>query len=57
MKYYFGDKIRAVRKRKEYTLKYLAEKAGVSDSLISQIERNKVSPAIDTLLSIADVLD
>ena len=57
MKYQFGDKIRAVREKKEYTLKYLAEKAGVSDSLISQIERNKVSPAIETLLNIAEALD
>lgn len=57
MKYQFGDKIRAVREKKEYTLKYLAEKAGVSDSLISQIERNRVSPAIETLLNIAEALD
>lgn len=57
MKYHFGDKIRAVREKKEYTLKYLAEKAGVSDSLISQIERNRVSPAIETLLNIAEALD
>jgi transcriptional regulator with XRE-family HTH domain len=38
-------------------MKEVAEKAGLSESMISQIERNKVSPAIDTLLSIADILD
>lgn len=38
-------------------MKDVAEKAGVSESLISQIERNRISPAIDTLLRIADVLD
>ena len=52
-----GEKIRAVRERKGYTLKTVAQRAGVSESLISQIERNKVSPAIDTLLSIADALE
>lgn len=38
-------------------MKEVAEQAGVSESLISQIERNKVSPAIDTLLNIVDILD
>lgn len=57
MKYGFGDKIRTIRERKSLTLREVAERAGVSESLVSQIERNRVSPAIDTLLSIADVLE
>jgi transcriptional regulator with XRE-family HTH domain len=57
MRYWFGEKIRAIRERKGLTLKEVAERAGVSESLVSQIERNRVSPAIDTLLSLADVLD
>jgi transcriptional regulator with XRE-family HTH domain len=57
MKYKFGKKLRAVRERKGYTLKDVAKRASVSESLISQIERNRVSPSIDTLLLIADVLD
>jgi transcriptional regulator with XRE-family HTH domain len=57
MKYKFGHKLRAVRERKGYTLKDVAARATVSESLISQIERNKVSPSIDTLLLIADILD
>jgi transcriptional regulator with XRE-family HTH domain len=57
MKYRFGDKIRSVRERRSLTLKDVAEGAGVSESLVSQIERNKVAPAIDTLLSLAEVLD
>jgi transcriptional regulator with XRE-family HTH domain len=56
-KYQFGEKIRAVRERRALTLKEVAEKAGVSESLVSQIERNKVSPAIDTLLALADALE
>lgn len=57
MRYKFGHKLRTVRERKGYTLKDVATKAEVSESLVSQIERNKVSPSIDTLLLIADTLD
>lgn len=57
MKYKFGEKLRTIRERKNLTLKDVARKVGVSESLISQIERNKVSPSTDTLLFIADVLD
>jgi len=56
-KYRFGGKIREVRERRSLTLKEVAEKAGVSESLVSQIERDRVSPAIDTLLAIADALE
>ena len=55
--YHFGEKLKMVRERKGYTLKVVAQRAGVSESLVSQIERNRVSPAIDTLLSLAEVLD
>ncbi len=55
--YHFGEKIRAIREKKHLTLKVVAQQAGVSESLVSQIERNRVSPAIDTLLSLANVLD
>ncbi len=55
--YRFGEKLRMVREKKGYTLKTVASRAGVSESLVSQIERNRVSPAIETLLTLADVLD
>ncbi len=35
----------------------MARQVNVSESLLSQIERNKVSPSIDTLMAIADVLE
>lgn len=57
MKYQFGDKLREVRERKQKTLREVAAKAGLSESLISQIERNRISPALDTLLKIIDVLE
>ncbi len=52
----FGEKLRNVRERRQMTLKEVARQAGVSESLISQIERDKVSPSIDTLLNITDIL-
>ena len=52
----FGDRLREVRERRGITLREVATKAGVSESLVSQIERNRVSPSIDTLLTIAEVL-
>lgn len=57
MKYKFGDKLRSVREKKGLTLKDVAERAGVSESLVSQIERNKVSPSTDVLLTVADILE
>ncbi len=56
MKYQFGEKLREVRKRSGMTMKEVADLAGVSESLISQIERNRISPAIDTLLDLAEIL-
>ncbi|MDC7227565.1 MAG: helix-turn-helix domain-containing protein [Spirochaetales bacterium] len=53
----FGNKLRLVRERKNMTLKDVAAEAGVSESLISQIERNRVSPSIDTLIAIANTLN
>jgi transcriptional regulator with XRE-family HTH domain len=52
-----GEKIRRVREQKRLTLKELSQRVGVSESLISQVETGKVSPSIDTLLSLADYLE
>lgn len=52
----FGDRLREIRERRGITLREVAQKAGVSESLISQIERNRVSPSIDTLLTVSEVL-
>ena len=53
----FGKTLRTVRERKALTIREVATRIGVTESLISQIERDKVSPSIDTLLSIAAVLE
>jgi transcriptional regulator with XRE-family HTH domain len=50
-------RLREIRKRKKLTMKELSQRVRVSESLISQIETDKVSPAIDTLLRITDELN
>lgn len=50
-----GDKIRRLRERQNLTQTQLAERIGVSLSLIGQIETGRVKPALDTLRNIANV--
>ncbi|HJO93481.1 MAG TPA: helix-turn-helix domain-containing protein [Victivallales bacterium] len=57
MKYCIGKYLREIRKNQRMTMKEVALKVGVTESLISQIETDKVSPGIDTLLTIAEVLN
>ena len=45
------------RKRLGLSGNSLAEKAGLSQSLISSLESNPWNPTLDTLLRIADVLE
>jgi transcriptional regulator with XRE-family HTH domain len=56
VRYPFGEKLREIRERKGITMKDLALQAGISESMISQIERNKVSPSLDTLFGLIDIL-
>jgi transcriptional regulator with XRE-family HTH domain len=56
LKYPIGNHIRSFREQKNETLKVVALRAGISESLLSQIETNKVSPAIETLFKITDAL-
>ena len=48
-----GQKIRELRKAKGLSLKQVAEGAGVSASLVSQVENNRVDPSLSTLRKIA----
>ena len=53
-----GGKIRALRHEKEMTLPALAEKAGLSKGLISNIENSAdANPSLDTVHKIAEALD
>jgi transcriptional regulator with XRE-family HTH domain len=51
-----GASVRTLRKRRGMTLDDLAATTGVSSSMVSLVERGKVSPSIATLLAIASGL-
>ena len=51
-----GQAMRKARKAKKYTLEKLEKKAGISRQSIGRWERDKVSPNILNVISIADVL-
>lgn len=55
MKIKLGPLLRAIRNSRHLTIKEVASKAGVSSSLLSQIERNRISPSLDTLLELLEV--
>ncbi len=55
MKTKLGPLLRAIRNSRHLTIKEVALKAGVSSSLLSQIERNRISPSLDTLLQLLEV--
>jgi transcriptional regulator with XRE-family HTH domain len=55
MKPRLGALLKAIRTTRHLTIKDVAAKAGVSSSLLSQIERNRISPSLDTLLQILEV--
>ncbi|WDF67455.1 helix-turn-helix domain-containing protein [Sphingobacterium oryzagri] len=50
-------KIKEIRKDKNITLQELADKAGVSKGLISQIENNRTVPSLLVLINIVNALD
>lgn len=52
-----GDKIKKLRKDKNMSIAELAQKSEVSQGLISQIERDIVTPSIVSLWKIAKSLD
>jgi len=53
---HIGKKIHYYRKQKSHTLKSLADEAGVTPSLLSQIEKGSANPSINTLKLISSAL-
>jgi transcriptional regulator with XRE-family HTH domain len=51
-----GTRLRAFRQDKGLTLRQVAERAGISESFLSQAERNQTNASVSTLLKIADAL-
>jgi transcriptional regulator with XRE-family HTH domain len=51
-----GERLRAIRRLRRATLKTIADRAGVSESFLSQVERGKASASIASLRRIAGAL-
>ena len=51
-----GAKLRELRRRRNLVVRELAVRSGVSHSTISLIERDMISPSVDTLTAIVDAL-
>ncbi len=51
-----GARLRELRRRRDLGLRELAARSGVSHSAISLIERDRMSPTVDTLGAILDAL-
>src|SRR5882757_2378754 len=50
-------RIKEIRKEKRITIQELADKAGVSKGLISQIENNRTIPSLPVLMNIVQSLN
>lgn len=51
-----GVKLRELRRRRDLGVRELAARSGISHSTISLIERDRMSPSIDTLGAVLDAL-
>jgi transcriptional regulator with XRE-family HTH domain len=52
-----GEKLKAIRIEKKMTLDEVAKKSSLTKSFISQIELNKTSPSITSLMKLASALE
>ena len=52
-----GNNIKNIRIDKGFMLKEVAEKCGISSSMLSQIEKGTANPSLNTIREIANVLD
>ena len=50
------DRLRETRKKMGYTMKYIAQQVGVTESAISQYENGRRQPDLETASKIADLL-
>ena len=51
-----GSLIRRSRKQRKLTLKIVAEKSGISEGFLSQVENDVNSPSVDTLVTICNAI-
>jgi len=52
-----GEKIRSLRKKLGMTQKELAKQVGLTPSFISQLEKNLISPSLDSLFKLSEKLN
>ena len=52
-----GARIRTIRRARRLTLRELADRAGVTESFLSQVEREVATPSIATVRKVARALD
>lgn len=52
-----GDRIRLLRREKSLSLQELAERAGLSITFLSDVERSKKVPSLTTLRRLAEALE
>ncbi len=52
-----GQRVRALRKAKKWTLEHAAKKAGLARSTLSKIENEQMSPTFDAVKKLAEGLD
>jgi transcriptional regulator with XRE-family HTH domain len=52
-----GEKLKAIRVEKNMTLEEVAKKSSLTKSFISQIELNKTSPSITSLMKVTSALE
>src|SRR5690348_7951789 len=51
-----GERLRALRRFRRATLRTVAERSGLSESFLSQVERGRSSASIESLRRVADAL-
>ncbi|HET6262149.1 MAG TPA: helix-turn-helix transcriptional regulator [Chloroflexia bacterium] len=52
-----GERVRWIRKHKQWSMHELAERIGSTHSYISQLERDQIRPGIDMVTKLADALE
>jgi len=53
----FGKKVKKIRESKNFTQEYLAELIGIEQATLSNIERGKSHPTVETLEKLSKALD
>jgi DNA-binding XRE family transcriptional regulator len=57
MEYAILGELNKLRKQKGITQRFIAEKTGIKQQVISRIEKRESSPTLKTLCALADTLD